>query len=141
MEQNERTSFFVLPRFPDECGVTYSFIDLDQYITTAGRSSWIMVEQYNLKKNLYLGYITVFLDIIGFSLIVPILLYLSKDLGATSTQEGILFSTYCITQMISMMSCNSFIIRFTLYGILQWFLWTKDVPSSFISRIMFGYHI
>lgn len=119
MEQNERTSFFVLPCFPDECGVTYSFIDLDQYITTAGRSSWIMVEQYNLKKNLYLGYITVFLDIIGFSLIVPILLYLSKDLGATSTQEGILFSTYCITQMISMMSCNSFIIRFTLYGILQ----------------------
>lgn len=100
-----------------------------------------MVEQYNIKKNLYLGYITVFLDVIGFSLIVPILPYLSKELGATSTQEGILFSTYCITQMISMMSCNSFIIRFTLYGILQWFLWTKDVPSSFISRIMFGYHI
>lgn len=119
MEQNEWTSFFVLPRFPHECRDTYSFIDLDQYITTAERSSWIMVEQYNLKKNLYLGYITVFLDIIGFSLIVPILPYLSKDLGATSTQEGILFSTYCITQMISMMSCNSFIIRFTLYGILQ----------------------
>lgn len=118
VEQNEWTSFFVLPRFPHECFMRFFFKQNGLFVLLTGKA-WIMVEQYNIKKNLYLGYITVFLDVIGFSLIVPILPYLSKDLGATSTQEGILFSTYSITQMISTMSCNSFIIRFTLYGILQ----------------------
>ena len=56
-------------------------------------------------RNLILGYITVFMDVLGFSIVVPVLPYLSSSLGANSMQEGVLFSGYCFTQMISM--CKS----------------------------------
>ena len=56
-------------------------------------------------RNLILGYITVFMDVLGFSIVVPVLPYLSSSLGASSMQEGVLFSGYCFTQMISM--CKS----------------------------------
>ena len=52
-------------------------------------------------RNLIIGYITVFMDVMGFSIVVPILPYLSASLGANSMQEGVLFSGYCFTQMIS----------------------------------------
>ena len=56
-------------------------------------------------RNLFLGFITVFLDDMGYSIVVPILPYFSASLGASSMQEGVLFSGYCFTQMISM--CKS----------------------------------
>ena len=52
-------------------------------------------------RNLVLGYITVFLDVLGYSIVVPILPYLSRSLGANAMQEGCLFSGYSLTQMIS----------------------------------------
>ena len=57
----------------------------------------------NVRRNqtLILGYITVFLDIMGYYLIVPILPYLSKSLGGTATEEGILFSGYSVAQIAS----------------------------------------
>ena len=35
-------------------------------------------------RNIILGYITVFLDVLGYSIVVPILPYLSKSLGANA---------------------------------------------------------
>ena len=60
-------------------------------------------------RTLILGYITVFLDVLGFSIVVPVLPYLSASLGANSMQEGVLFSGYCFTQMISIrkLGCSS----------------------------------
>ena len=60
-----------------------------------------VMEKNNNARNLVLGYITVFLDVLGYSIVVPILPYLSRSLGATAMQEGCLFSGYCLMQMIS----------------------------------------
>ena len=57
--------------------------------------------QIRTKQTLILGYITVFLDIMGYYLIVPVLPYLSESLGATPTEEGILFSGYSVAQIAS----------------------------------------
>ena len=53
-----------------------------------------------------MSFITVFLDSMNYALIVPILPYLVKELGSTSMQEGILFSSYSVFQLIS--TFNSF---------------------------------
>lgn len=54
------------------------------------------------KKIIVIAYVAVFMDMVNFSIIVPILPYLSMELNATTMQEGILFSSYAITQLISM---------------------------------------
>lgn len=48
-----------------------------------------------------LAFVTIFLDMMNYALIVPILPYLVKELNSTSFQEGILFSSYSICQLIS----------------------------------------
>ena len=53
------------------------------------------------KRNLTIGYITVFMDVLGYSLISPILPFLSDSMGATDFEEGLLFSGYCLTQALS----------------------------------------
>ena len=60
-----------------------------------------VMEENSNARNLVLGYITVFLDVLGYSIVVPILPYLSRSLGANAMQEGCLFSGYSLTQMIS----------------------------------------
>ncbi|KAM7453249.1 hypothetical protein BLSTO_06008 [Blastocystis sp. subtype 1] len=55
------------------------------------------------KKIIVIAYIAVFMDMVNFSIIVPILPYLSMELNATTMQEGILFSSYAITQLISLL--------------------------------------
>ena len=53
-------------------------------------------------RTVTLAYITVFFDVLGFSIVVPTLPYISSSLGATPSQEGLLFSGYCFTQLFSM---------------------------------------
>lgn len=53
-------------------------------------------------RSVTLAYITVFFDVLGFSIVVPTLPYISSSLGATPFQEGFLFSGYCFTQLFSM---------------------------------------
>ena len=48
-----------------------------------------------------LALVTVFLDMMNYALIVPILPYLVKELNSTSFEEGLLFSSYSICQLIS----------------------------------------
>ena len=48
-----------------------------------------------------MAFITCFLDCMNNALIVPILPYLVDELHSTSMQEGILFSSYSIFQLIS----------------------------------------
>lgn len=56
----------------------------------------------NSKRNLIIGYITVFMDVLGYSLITPILPFLSNSMNATDFEEGLLYSGYCLTQAISL---------------------------------------
>lgn len=53
------------------------------------------------KRILLIAYFTYFMDTVNYALIVPILPYLVKELHATNMQEGILFSSYAIFQLIS----------------------------------------
>ena len=51
-----------------------------------------------------MAFITCFLDSMNYALIVPILPYLVKELNSTSMQEGLLFSSYSVFQLISEVS-------------------------------------
>lgn len=51
--------------------------------------------------NLTLTYITGFLDIINYSLIIPILPYIVDEMKATDMESGILYSGYSLMQLIS----------------------------------------
>ena len=55
------------------------------------------------KTILVLAFITVFLDMMNYAIIVPILPYLVKELNSTSMQEGLLFSAYSVMQLISIL--------------------------------------
>lgn len=55
----------------------------------------------NSRSIVIMAFITVFLDTMNYALIVPILPYLVKELNSTSIEEGILFSSYSIFQLIS----------------------------------------
>ena len=67
-------------------------------------------------RDIVLGCTTVFLDELGFSIVVPILPYLSKSLGANAMQEGCLFSGYSLTQMISWCGCLELFIGLLIMG-------------------------
>lgn len=53
------------------------------------------------KRNLTLTYITGFLDIINYSLIIPILPYIVDEMNASDMESGILYSGYSLMQLIS----------------------------------------
>ena len=80
--------------------------------------------QIRTKQTLILGYITVFLDIMGYYLIVPVLPYLSESLGATPTEEGILFSGYSVAQIVSGILFFMLTSRFIGHGQLQRPVWS-----------------
>lgn len=45
-------------------------------------------------------FLTVFLYLVGFGIIIPLTPHLSRDLGATSTQAGFLMATYSVMQFL-----------------------------------------
>ena len=55
------------------------------------------------KTILVLAFLTVFVDVANYALIVPILPFLVKELNSTSMQEGLLFSAYSVMQLISIL--------------------------------------
>lgn len=48
-----------------------------------------------------IAFITFFLDFMNFAILTPVLPYLVKELDSTSMEQGILYSAYSITQLIS----------------------------------------
>ena len=57
------------------------------------------------KSIIVFAFITVFMDSLNYALIVPILPYLIQELHSTPMEEGILFSSYAIFQLISITIC------------------------------------
>ena len=62
------------------------------------------------QTTLVLSYITYFLDMMNYAIIVPILPYLVKELNSTSMEEGLLFSVYSIMQLISIKNYSMFLV-------------------------------
>jgi MFS transporter, DHA1 family, tetracycline resistance protein len=54
----------------------------------------------NRKTQLTLIFLTVFIYLLGFGIIIPILPILSRDFGATATETGLLMSVYSLMQFI-----------------------------------------
>ena len=53
-----------------------------------------------MKKNLTVIFLTVFIYLLGFGIIIPIIPILSRDFGATATQTGLLMSLYSFMQFV-----------------------------------------
>ena len=67
-----------------------------------------------------LALVTVFLDTMNYALIVPILPYLVKELNSTSFEEGILFSSYSVFQLISRYSIYLEVYDFIIRSFNRW---------------------
>src|SRR4051812_39751300 len=52
------------------------------------------------KKTLFLVFFTVFLDIVGFGLVIPIAPFFAETLGATAAQVTLLGASYSLMQFI-----------------------------------------
>ena len=52
------------------------------------------------KKALSVVFVIVFMDLVGFGMILPLSTYLAKDLGATPLQIGLLMSVYSLMQFL-----------------------------------------
>lgn len=79
------------------------------------------------KKNLFLGYATVFFDVLGYSLITPILPFLSKEMNAMDFEQGLLFSGYALSQALSV---------FRVFA-LRIGLWFMGMGSDYYGRKLF----
>lgn len=53
------------------------------------------------KLNLIMSYIAVFMDVLGYALITPILPFLCSQMNASDIEEGLIFSGYSVTQALS----------------------------------------
>ena len=77
-----------------------------------------MNKQKRIRSIVIMAFVTVFMDMMNYALIVPILPFLVKELNSTSMQEGILFSSYSIMQLISN-GALMLLFRFTVDGTSQ----------------------
>ena len=80
------------------------------------------------------AFITVFFDTMNYALIVPILPYLVKELNSNSFQEGLLFSSYSIFQLISIRHNCFFSIGLLIMGPLS----DKYGRKPFLLLSLFG---
>lgn len=102
------------------------------------------------KTQLVVIFITVFIYLLGFGIIIPILPILSRDFGATATETGLLMSIYSFMQFLfapfwgrlSDRVGRKPILLFCLVGeALSYILFaiSKDLPLLFISRALAGF--
>ncbi|MDP8244768.1 MAG: MFS transporter [Candidatus Hinthialibacter antarcticus] len=54
----------------------------------------------NQRRTLFLVFFTVFLDLLGFGILIPLLPYVAVDYGATSFEVGLLMAIYSLAQFI-----------------------------------------
>lgn len=59
------------------------------------------LDEKTKKVVIIMSFVTLFLDMFNNGLIIPILPYLIKEMKATAFEEGFLFSSYSIMQLIS----------------------------------------
>ncbi|MBT4761738.1 MAG: MFS transporter [Bdellovibrionaceae bacterium] len=58
------------------------------------------MESSQRKKALFIIFITVFIDLVGFGIIIPLSPYLSREFGASALQIGLLMAIYSLMQFV-----------------------------------------
>ncbi len=102
------------------------------------------------KTQLVIIFVTVFIYLLGFGIIIPILPILSRDFGATATETGLLMSVYSLMQFIfspfwgrlSDRYGRKPILIFCLFGeAISYviFAMSRDLSTLFIARMMAGF--
>ncbi|MCK6599513.1 MAG: MFS transporter [Bdellovibrionaceae bacterium] len=104
----------------------------------------------NKKTQLAVIFFTVFIYLLGFGIIIPILPILSRDFGATATQTGLLMSIYSLMQFLfapfwgrlSDQKGRKPILLFCLLGeacSYVLFAFSRDLPTLFVARALAGF--
>lgn len=104
----------------------------------------------NKKTQLVIIFVTVFIYLLGFGIIIPILPILSRDFGATATQTGLLMSVYSLMQFIFSPFWGRLSDRFGRKPILLGcligetfsyilFALSRDLTTLFIARMLAGF--
>lgn len=66
--------------------------------------------------NLIMAFVTVFLDNMNHSLIIPILPFIVEELQASDMESGVLYSGYSLFQLLSLFSPSSWYLGLTIAG-------------------------
>lgn len=102
-----------------------------------------------MKRSLFLILVFVFIDVLGFSLILPLLPFYAADFNASSVVVGLLLSSNAVTQMIGSPILGRLSDRFgrkpllltSIGGTVLGFLilgWANSLAVLFLSRILDG---
>lgn len=102
------------------------------------------------KSSLFAVYFTVFIDILGFSIILPMLPYYAQSFGANGTQVGMLLTSYSLAQFLGAMLLGRFsdrhgrrpILLICLIGSTFSFLLLAEahtLTTIFLSRFLAGF--
>jgi DHA1 family tetracycline resistance protein-like MFS transporter len=102
------------------------------------------------KTQLILIFLTVFIYLLGFGIIIPILPILSRDFGANATETGLLMSMYSLMQFMFSPFWGRLSDRFGRKPILLscllgeafsyiLFAISRDLPTLFVARMLAGF--
>jgi DHA1 family tetracycline resistance protein-like MFS transporter len=107
-------------------------------------------EQYKMRMALGLMFLTMFIDLIGFGIIIPLLPLYAKKFGASGLDIGLLMMSYSLMQFfcapmwgrlsdkigrkpVLMISLATSTIGYTIWG------FSDSLPMLFLSRIVAGF--
>lgn len=104
----------------------------------------------NKKARLTIIFFTVFIYLVGFGIIIPIIPILSRDFGATALQTGLLLSCYSLMQFLFAPFWGRLsdrigrrpILTFCLLGEAVSYLifaWSRSLEMLFVARFMAGF--
>ena len=107
------------------------------------------MNKINQKRDLTLIFLTIFMDIMGFGMIIPLSPILAREYGADGLQVGLLISIYSIAQFVSAPFWGRLsdvigrkpVILAGLFGVALahfWFAFSDSLTGLFLSRAAAG---
>lgn len=95
-------------------------------------------------------FLTVFLYLLGFGIMIPLIPHLGRDMGATSTQAGLLMATYSLMQFLfapfwgrlsDQMGRRKIILACLAMEVIAYigFAWARSIEMLFIMRALTGF--
>ena len=78
-----------------------------------------MADKKKNNANIIMAFVTVFFDMMNNALVTPILPYLVQEMNSTSMEEGILYSSYAVMQLISTIYWRVFSVGLLIMGPLS----------------------
>ncbi|MFP5518538.1 MAG: MFS transporter [Bdellovibrionia bacterium] len=104
----------------------------------------------NKKAQLAIIFLTVFIYLVGFGVIIPILPILSRDFGATALQTGLLLSVYSVMQFVFAPFWGGLSDRFGRRPIIVFcllmeglsyilFAFARNLEMLFVARLLAGF--